>query len=131
MSKPRAKFDDRLLGAWRSDRRRTFRYFKPKTGASPASLRKLKAIFGKLIVRWGRGQYHIDLDGYHRSASYEVVASDSVSVIVRSRDEMSGEDRLQQIHFEGDYYWVALGGRMCEFFRRLPPEVEPSDVLGK
>jgi hypothetical protein len=117
------KTDRRLLGTWVSDRRRTFRHFKPKAGCPPQSLRKFKAIFGKLAVKWGRRFYHTELDGHRRSARYEVVASDASSVVVRSRDELSGEDQLQHIHFDGDYYWVALsGGSLCEFFRRVPPK---------
>lgn len=118
-----AKSDRRLLGTWQSDRRRTFRHFKPKAGCSPHSLRKFKAMFGKLVVQWDRGVYHTELDGHRSSARYEVVASDAESVVVRSRDELSGEDRLQHIHFDEDSYWVALaGGSICEFFRRVPSD---------
>jgi hypothetical protein len=111
--------DSRLLGTWRSDRRRTFRHYKPKAGCSPQALAGLKAMFGKLVVRWGRGKYHTELEGHRESGGYEVVASDSVSVVVRYQDFLSGEDRLRQIHFDGDYYWIALGGGLCEYFRRI------------
>lgn len=121
-----AKSDRRLVGIWRSDRRRTFRHFKPKANCPPQSLRKFKAMFGKLVVRWGRSICYTDLDGHRVSARYEVVASDSVSVIVRLRDTTGGEDRLQQIHFDGNFYWVALsGGNICEFFRRVPRSTGP------
>ncbi len=113
------KYDRRLLGTWRSDRRRTFRHFKPKRGCTPQSLRQLKALFGKLVIRWGRGKYHTELDGYRESTTYEMVASDSVSVVIRYRDGLGGEDQLRQIHFDGDYYWLALGGGLCEYFRRV------------
>lgn len=117
------KTDRRLLGTWRSDRRRTFRHFKPKAGCPPKSLRKLKALFGKLVVKWGRGVCYTELVGHRESTRYDVVASDTASVVVRLRDELSGEDRLHHIHFDGDYYWVALsGGSICEFFRRVPLE---------
>lgn len=123
MRRSGVKSDRRLVGTWQSDRRRTFRHFKPKAGCSPQGLRKLKALFGKLVITWGRGVYHTELDGHRSSARYEVVASDSTSVVVRTRDVVSGEDRLQQIHFDGDSYWVSLlGGNICEFFRRVPPK---------
>lgn len=117
-----AKIDPRLLGTWRSDRRRTLRHFKPKPGCPPQSLRRFKALFGKLVVEWGRGGCRTELDGYGKSVLYEVVATDATSVVVRSRDERTGQHCLQHIHFDGDYYWVAIGnGSLCEFFRRVPP----------
>jgi hypothetical protein len=127
VSRRAAKTDRRLLGTWQSDRRRTFRHFKPKPGCSPHALRKLKGLFGKLVVRWGRGVYVTELDGHQTSVRYEVVATDAESVVVRFRDELSGSDQLQQIHFAGDYYWIALtGGAIFEFFRRVPRAAEPS-----
>jgi hypothetical protein len=119
MGKPEPKADRRLLGTWKSDRRRSFRNIRPKPGCRPAALRKLKALFGKLVVRWGRVKYYTDLDGFRSSARYEVVARDSTSVVVRYLDSEGGEGRLQQIHFEGDHYWIALGGGLCEYFRRV------------
>ncbi|QEL16930.1 hypothetical protein [Limnoglobus roseus] len=122
VKKPAPKVDPRLLGTWRSDRRRTFRHFKPKAGCSPRSLRLFKGLFGKLVIRWDRRTCHTDLDGFCQAVRYEVVASDAVSVVVRLREGLTGEERLQHIHFDGDHYWVALGGgSLCEFFRRVPP----------
>jgi len=117
------KSDSRLLGAWRSDRRRTFRYFKPKVNCPARSLRKFRALLASsssggittsTIPNWTDTKQH---------TRYDVLGSDAVSVVIRSRNELVGEDRLQQIHFDGDWYWVALpGGSICEFFRRVPPE---------
>jgi hypothetical protein len=117
------QFDPRLIGRWKSDRRMTFRNFRPKPRCSPASLRKLKGLFGKLVVRWGRTKVFTDLDGYRDSQPYEVVARDAMSVVVRTYDPLAREDRLLHIHFGDGYYWIApaiSGGRMCEFFRRVP-----------
>lgn len=113
------KMDRRLLGTWKSDRARTFRHFRPKPNCPPASLRKLKAMFGKLTVRWGRRKCYTDLDGYRDVSNYEVIARDSVSVVVRLPDFLSGEPRLHHIHFDGEYYWIPLSGGLCEFFRRV------------
>jgi hypothetical protein len=112
-------WDRRLLGTWQSDRRRTFRHFRPKPGCSPQALAKFKAIFGKLVVRWGRGKYHTELAGLRESAEFEIVASDSRSVVVRYQDAFFEEARLQQIHFAGDWYFIALSGGLCEYFRRV------------
>jgi hypothetical protein len=116
------KVEPRLLGTWKSDRRRTFRFFKPKRGCSPQSLRKFKAIFGKLVIRYTRRKYYTELDGYRDSGAYEIVAADSESVVIRfwSRGVFSEGARLQHIHFEGDFYWIAVGGGgLCEFFRKV------------
>jgi len=113
------EFDSRLLGTWKSDRRKTFKNFRPKPGASPAAVKQLKAIFGKLMVRWGKGRYYTEMDGRRDRFKYEVVARDSCSVVVRVHDALSSEPRLRQITFEGDYYWTSLGANMGEYFRRI------------
>ena len=115
------KMDRRLPGTWRSDRRRTFRHWTPHPKASPQAVRKLKALFGKMVVTWGRSKVHTDLDGYRTSEKYEVVASDSVSVVVRLQDTVSDEERLHQIHFDGEGYWIQtpIEG-IREHFRRVP-----------
>jgi hypothetical protein len=112
------KNDRRLLGMWKSDRRRTFEHFVPRPDATPDAVRKLRALFGKLVVRWTRTMCYSQFDGHESSDPYEVVASDSKSVVIRSVDSLSNENRLTQIHFEGRHYWICLGG-MREFFKRI------------
>lgn len=118
MTESRPKLDRRLLGTWRSDRRRTFRHYKPGPRSTVEGQRKFKSIFGKLIVRWTARRCHFEFDetrfkGSRWSRPYDVVASDETSVIVRS------DGVLSQLHFEGDCYWIAVGGVLCEFFRRV------------
>lgn len=110
--------DRRLWGTWRSDRRRTFQFFKPKSGAKPATVRKLKSLFGKMTIRWTARRCHIELNGERRSEPYEVVAKDANSVVVRVRG-IGDELVLSQIHFERDYYWVATCLPLNEYFRRI------------
>jgi hypothetical protein len=112
------KVDRRLLGTWKSDRRRTFRHYVPKPGTSPQSLRKLKSLFGKLVVRWGFRRVHTDLDGFEDSSDYEIIAHDSSSVVVECFDSLSQEKRLLQIQFEDNYYWV-WAGNLREYFKRV------------
>ncbi len=105
---------------WQSDRRRTFQQFKPPMGCTPQNLRKLKALFGKLVIRWGRGRCYTELDGYCDSVAYEVIAHDTSSVVIRYRDSITGEtDRIQHIHFEVNCYWIAVSGHLIEWFRRV------------
>ena len=115
MGKSAPKVDRRLLGTWKSDRRRTFTHYKPKRGCPPSVLRWLKGMFGKLVVRWTRRKSWTDLNGYQESCRYEVVATDSETVVIRYQNGV-----LEHIHFDGDFYWIACrGGGMCEFFRRV------------
>ncbi len=113
------KWDSRLIGTWKSDRRRTFQNFKPKTGFDPKKFRKLKSLFGKLTIRWGRGKCYTELGEYRDSENYEIIARDSNCVIVRLWSEIYEEFLLQRIHFEGEFYSMALGGGLCEYFRRI------------
>ena len=111
-------FDKRLLGTWQSDRRRTFLHFKPKAGTSPQSLKKLKSLFGKLVIHWGRKTYDTELDGHYESTPYVVVANDWGSVVIRHRDRLTGEESLVQIHFDGDRYWIATHS-IIEWFKKV------------
>lgn len=83
-------------------------------------MRQFKGLFGKMVVQWGRGVFRSDLDGFRTVEKYTVVAADSTSVVVKVPGPLGPERQLQQIHFEGEYYWVALGGGLCEYFRRVP-----------
>jgi hypothetical protein len=109
------KIDRRLLGTWKSDRRRTFEHYKSGPKSTPQTLRKFRSIFGKLTVRWTGRRSYGELAGSRFSTSYEVVASDETSVVVRFADSKV----LSHIHFEGDYYWVACYGMLCEYFKRI------------
>ena len=119
MSRSPPKTDSRLLGTWQSDRRRTFRHWKPKPGARPATLRKFKSLFGELVVRWTRKRCHIELDGFRRWVDYELVASDANSVVVREWDEFVEDYRLRYIQFGDGYYWLACSSGLNEYFRRV------------
>jgi hypothetical protein len=81
-------------------------------------VRALRALFGKLIVRWTRSRCRTEFEGHVESRRYEVVASDSESVVVRCFVAWLKEDRLRQIHFEGEHYWLWAWG-IREYFRRV------------
>jgi hypothetical protein len=118
MKEPKSRFDGRLLGTWKSDRRHTFKWFYPKPGCPPESLKRLRSLFGKLVVRWGRGKCVSDLKGHRDTSVYVVVASDADSVVVRFHDADDSRGRLRHIHFEGDRYWPWDGG-LREYFKRV------------
>lgn len=113
-------FDRRLIGTWKSDRRKTFLHYKPPTDFTPARTEKFKALFGKFTIRWGRGKYHTLMDGFRATHPYQIVANDDTSVVIRVHDEILDRDCLRQIHFEGDHYWMALDrGYLSEWFKRV------------
>jgi hypothetical protein len=115
MTATHSKADRRLLGTWRSDRRRTLQHYKPGPKSTPRRWWKFRSIFGKLTVRWTARRWYSDFEGSRTSAPYEVVASDETSVVVRGVDSKE----LVHIHFEGDYYWMAKHGTHCEYFKRV------------
>ncbi len=128
--------DRRLLGIWKSDRRKTFQHFTPSPQATSESLARLKLIFGKLIIRYGKTRYYSEYNGSSDSTRYEVVAKDSSSVVIRefhnnpiasypgaTRDlllDLFPPEKLVQIHFEDKWYWIwAWGHGLREYFRRV------------
>lgn len=120
MSRSQAKTDTRLLGTWQSDRRRTFRHWKPKPGCPLKSLRRLKAMFGELVVRWTRTRCYSELGEFRSVDPYELVARDPSSVVVRVWDQLVEDYRLRYITFDGeDRYWLACSGSLHECFRRV------------
>ena len=119
---PSPKYDPRLLGTWKSDRRVTFRHYRFKPSAKPAAVRRFKALFGKMVVRWDRLRCHIDLDGYQTSYPYQVVAVDDQCVIIRTAAGIIGQPEFCQLMFQGDdRYWLPVMNCpwMHECFRRV------------
>lgn len=114
-----ALIDRRLLGTWKSDRKRTFEgHLWPDT-ATPTVQRRFRAIFGKLVVHWTPKRTTWELDGVRETNTYQVLASDvdSVAVLVNGS--------IYHIHFDGDEYYYLNLGRTMEYFRRVPKSVRP------
>jgi len=112
--------EPRLIGIWKSDRRRTFQQWKPQQHSTPQSLRKFKAMFGKLTLHYRPRTFISTYDGHQERQRYEVVARDSVSVVIRHFDKLADEPRLSQICFEGDDSYVLLTQwGFLEWFRRV------------
>lgn len=110
--------DRRLLGTWKSDRRKTFEHFRPKRGCSAKGLAKFKGLFGKLVIHWTRQRVRCELNGETWSSSYRLIARDDASVVVEFEEPYFPGKRLQQIQFQNDHYWIALDN-ITEWFRRL------------
>lgn len=114
-----AKVDRRLLGRWKSDRRKTFQNVTlPKL--SPEALKLFQSMFGRIVIEWGRTHVVIE-DGQRKLTSrYELLAQDADSVVVRTffEDSLIAGERLWQIHFNGRHYGV-VAGNMIEWFRKV------------
>jgi hypothetical protein len=121
MGQPARKTDARLLGTWRSDRRRTLQdwIWPPRTGEKVR--KRLSAAFGHLILRYTRTRIYSDLKGFQDTETYEILGADSNSVAIVVRGPLPEQGTIYHIHFEGDrHYWISLG-RQREWFRRVEP----------
>lgn len=111
--------DQRLQGTWRSDARRTGKEIDLWRDIPARRKRKLKALFGKLQLRFTRTRCHAILNGSSWVDGYKVVAKDetSVAILIEGPDT---KPKISHIHFEGAHFWINIGnGRLREFFRRV------------
>ncbi len=120
--------DQRLLGEWRSDKRRTLREFLQLKGVTKKEIKPLRdKIFGRLVHSWGRRIYRSYMDGNLLSTQrYSVLAKDDTSVALwieaDSESWLEEKDHILHIHFEGEkLYWfpVFMGSFKREWFRRV------------
>ncbi len=116
--------DKRLLGTWRSDRRRTVAEWRFSKPISSKNKRMFLAIFGKLEITYTRKRIRGSLEDYRFSQPYEVLASDSDSVAIRCFDkDLTKEWRIRHIFFLGkDRFWIPLGSNR-EWFKRTKKAV--------
>lgn len=114
MRKKPTKLDRRLLGTWRSDRRKTMsEWVWPRT--MKLDRRKWFAgLFGHLHVHYMPQSFVWTLKEHRERVPYEVLASDEHSVAILSGGQ------IRQINFEGNHYWISLG-RNREWFKRIKP----------
>lgn len=135
------KIDKRLLGKWKSDKRKTFLDWHWRKNASSKRKEKLKSFFGNLILTFTRTRIIYDLPYRHwqRSRRYVILGVDetSVAIIVLEKPKIMKRDKysraglqivedfwskpeIQHIHFEKNWFWISIGiGRNREFFRKL------------
>lgn len=118
MSRRNPRYDRRLFGTWKSDRRRTFRDGIPQI--VPEDKRAFyRNIFGKLTVHWGRNRYWSNYAGYRDRGRYEVLRIEGPDLLLQYWNGPEGGPQLHRIHFEGKYrYWLELDNGTREYFRR-------------
>lgn len=138
--------EPRLWGSWKSDRKKTFERVRLK--GTPSMQRKMRSLFGKMVVTWTRKTVssYFDCDRFMGSANDRTPDVSEYSVLARSQryvvlqhgerrpkrkrktdpnssevlKELDNWNSLLVIEFDGeDGYRVSLGS-MFEYFRRLP-----------
>lgn len=112
-SEKSVQVDRRLLGSWRSDRRRTMAEWIWPRSMKPDRRKWFAGLFGHLKLRYTPRYLYSDLKGFCERDLYEVVAMDSDSVAI-----LCSPGRILHIHFEDDHYWISLG-RNREWFKRV------------
>jgi hypothetical protein len=116
--------DKRLIGTWRSDKKRTAQEIRSRRDISTGKRRTfLINIFGKLTVRFTRTKCYTTLKGCTDVGPLRIVAKDAGGVVILSRS--IGGDIIYHIRFEHrpngglpNYYWICLG-QFREYFRRV------------
>jgi hypothetical protein len=113
------KTDKRLLGTWRSDRRRTMQDWVWPQGTRNERRNRFSEVFGRLTIRYTRQKIHFDLNGRKDSQAYEVLGSDANSVAILHNQGGAEGGIILHIQFEWkDLYWVPLGHNR-EYFKRV------------
>ena len=110
--------DQRLLGTWKSDTRKTMADIRNRRDIPEEDHEKLKKLFGKLRIQYTRTRAYTEYEGDESVVPYQFVAKDANSVAITSPSVYGDGDKIQHIHFEGKYYWICLG-QFREYFKRV------------
>ena len=110
--------EKRLLGAWRSDRKRTVKHWVFPKRLAAAKRRRFEGLFGKLVLRFTPKFSYSEFDGEVTRCPYRVLWAGPSSCVVLY-DEADGQT-VQHIHFEYDHIYV-LACYNVEFFRKVTP----------
>jgi len=82
------KIEKRLLGTWKSDKRKTFSEFVPWKGLTKKKLKFLRSLFGKLTVTYTPSKIRIEYEDLKDLKKYEILGSDLDSVAVLAYDSL-------------------------------------------
>ena len=113
------KLAQRLIGEWRSDRKRTIEAWRGYPPGSPKFQKILRRDLGKLSLRYTKSRCFSDFEGMRSSERYRVVwtGKDSLFVVSCSGPQEAG----QHIHFSSPtQYWVHVG-KYWEYFTKVTP----------
>ena len=110
--------DRRLIGTWRSDRKKTFSDWVWPGKRSTKSKERFKALFGHLEIRYTARWCSVELKGSKSKWPYHVLAINYNSVVIAKLDTATNEEQFSILTFEGDWYWIPLGQNR-EWFRKI------------
>jgi hypothetical protein len=111
------KPDRRLLGEWKSDRRRTLAEWKWAPRTSVKKKKFVASLFGYLKLRYTARFLYSDYKGMKSREPYQLLGSDEFSVAISIGEPLGGASRIYHVNFEDGGYWISLG-RQREWFRR-------------
>jgi hypothetical protein len=120
---PRSINDERLYGAWQSDREKTMAELQ-KLDPGKKYTDEFASIFGKLKVTYSASHIAIDMNGDTDKVSYEVLGKDKHTAVIREgASKFSQPDGREYtvINYDGiDSYWVDGGAaNIHEYFKRI------------
>jgi hypothetical protein len=135
------KPDPRLIGTWKSDKRRTFSEWSWKKNTSPRRKEALRSRFGKHELTFTRSRLVSKLPHrkWETAQQYCVLATDETSVAILQFGELEIKNRhkywelglamveqwmsqpqIMHLHFDKKHFWISIGnGRCREFYRRI------------
>ena len=125
------KSDSRIIGTWKSNRNKTMEFwsFPKRARFGPKKKEKWAEMFGKMTWKVTKNRLYSEYDGFKKITKYNIVASDSNSVVLELSevilDELNEfnffefESKLLQIHFEGKDLFSISDGYNHEFFERI------------
>jgi len=116
-----------LLGAWRSDLKRTLEELAKRRDISKKQFEFFRTIFGKLEIHYRPKTFVTSFKGKRAVGKYQILGADSYSVAISHYQKFSSP-QIKQINFDGNYYWINLGGGMREFFKRIKVSKSRRDI---
>lgn len=113
--------DKRILGRWKSDKRKTMGYLKKYCKITKKQEQLFDAFFGKISIRitekyvythmpkikFTSGRKVRVLDSYEDKSEYKVIGKDEDKVAIISKNILD-EDQISIIHVEEKHIWVNL-----------------------
>jgi hypothetical protein len=108
----------RLLGTWRSDRRRTERNWVFPRKLAMHRLREFRAMFGKLTWHFSVRSVTETYDELTWRYRYSILWADEHSAVVVFSN--AAEEKCHQLFFDEKWFYL-VGGRAgnVEYFRRI------------
>ena len=111
--------DKRILGRWKSDKRKTMGYLKRYCRITKKQERFFDALFGKMSIRitekyiytqmpkikFKRGHKVCVFDSFDDKSEYKVIGKDDDKVAIISKNVFD-EDEISLIHIEEKHIWM-------------------------